>query len=72
MTSDNHPIGFNSSDISTSQHHSKSQYDDFKDGKESLKETNNNDNVQRTVLVQHRFHADIKQTYIRWIRETPV
>jgi len=27
---------------------------------------------QRTVLARHVFRADIKQTFIRWIRETPV
>jgi hypothetical protein len=29
-------------------------------------------NDDRTVLAHHIFHANIKQTFIRWIRETPV
>lgn len=39
--------------------------------------TNNNidndgDDNNRTVLARHIFHANIKQTLTRWIRETPV
>jgi hypothetical protein len=33
--------------------------------------TNNNDG-HRTVLARYIFHANVKQTFTRWIRETPV
>jgi hypothetical protein len=32
----------------------------------------NNDDHHRTVIVHHMFHANVKQTFTRWIRETPV
>ncbi|CAF1616835.1 unnamed protein product [Adineta ricciae] len=71
MTSDNHSVDFKSSQPTN---HSKIQFNDCFEKKECLKSTptDTNDNVQRTVLVQHRFHADIKRTFTRWIRETPV
>ncbi|CAF0952281.1 unnamed protein product [Adineta steineri] len=38
----------------------------------SMPTTINNNNDHRIILTRHRLHADIKQTYTRWIRETPV
>ncbi|CAF0814818.1 unnamed protein product [Adineta steineri] len=38
----------------------------------SMPTTIKNNNDHRIILTRHRLHADIKQTYTRWIRETPV
>lgn len=32
----------------------------------------NHNNEQRTILAHHMFHANIKHTIVRFIRETPV
>jgi len=55
----------------TTINHPKLEYDNFNHKKVTLVTTNNNDD-HRTVLARHIFHADIKQTFTRWIRETPV
>lgn len=40
---------------------------------ESPNESDNDDRYHaRTVLTHHLFHANIKKTQTRWIRETPV
>jgi hypothetical protein len=51
---------------------SKFEYEDINNKKVTSTPTNNNNDNHRTVLGRHIFHANIKQTLTRWIRETPV
>jgi len=51
---------------------SKLEYEDLHNKKVTLITKNNNDDDQRIVLAHHIFHANIKKTLTRWIRETPV
>ena len=37
-----------------------------------ITDNNNNNHHHRTVLAHHIFHANIQQTFLRWLRETPV
>ncbi len=59
----------------TTINQSKLDYENVNNKKGTLTTTtnnNNNNDDQRTVLARHIFHANIKQTLTRWIRETPV
>ena len=55
----------------TKLNHPKLEYEDLNHKKATLVTTNDNDD-HRTVIARHIFHADIKQKFTRWIRETPV
>ncbi|CAF4136726.1 unnamed protein product [Rotaria sp. Silwood2] len=55
--------------------HSKFEHENLNNKKITLvstMSTNNNDDDYRTVLARHIYLANIKQTFTRWIRETPV
>ncbi|CAF1439723.1 unnamed protein product [Rotaria sordida] len=59
----------------TTMNPSKIEHENFNNKKMTLvstMSTNNNDDHHRTVLARHIFLANIKQTFTRWIRETPV
>ncbi|CAF3478026.1 unnamed protein product [Rotaria sp. Silwood1] len=58
----------------TTINHSKIEHENLNNEKVTLlstMSTNNNDD-HRTMLARHIFLANIKQTFTRWIRETPV
>ncbi len=66
----NNTNGLNSNQIINEK--SKFDYEDFNNKKLTFLTTNTNHDDHRTILAHHIFHANIKQTLTRWIRETPV
>ena len=77
---DNNTIELNSIDIMNNNsslpiiNHPNLEYEDLNNKKVTLisTTTTNNNDEHRTVLAHHIFHANVKKTFTRWIRETPV
>jgi hypothetical protein len=46
--------------------------EDLNAKKMNLVTTTTTNDHDRTVLARHKFYANVKQTFTRWIRETPV